>query len=181
MNSSKNENVHDEEGEIIKLEEKLLDLKKENRLLKLRLTEKEQVNKVSNDKEKEELTAMGKSNEEKELKINELTNKLKEVENELNMEKESKEMENEKLSEKYTTDFNTLREELEQKNKELEALQQSKAGNANNGETIRKIMNQFYVKLYESIQTKESMTSADILKLTAEIIRKETKSALNPN
>lgn len=172
----------DREEEIIKLEEKMLELKKENRLLKLQLAESEQEKRTSNEKEKEELANMMKVKEENELKITELTAKLEETEQTLRAEISAKDKAIEELGEKYTAELATLRDELEKKSKALETLEQSqKSANTNNGDTIRNIMNQFYVKLYQSIEGKTTMASADILKLTAEIIRKETKAALNSN
>lgn len=187
----------DKEEEIIKLEEKVLELKKENRLLKLQLTESDHVKKDTKEKEKEELLVLQQSNDEKELKIIQLTGKLEEVEHNLNADIEAKEKENAALIEKYTSEIESLREQLETKQVELDEVRKQlaqqqqqqeqsstiKAGNASNGEMVRGIMNQFYVKLYQSIEGKDmtSMTSADLLKLTAEIIRKETKSALNSN
>lgn len=166
----------------------MLELKKENRLLKLQLAEIEQGQKASNEKEKEELADMMKIKEENELKITELTTKLEETEQTeqtLRAEVNSKEKAIKEFNEKYTTDMASLRDELEKKSKALETLEKAekveKGANTSNGETIRSIMNQFYVKLYQSVEGKNTMTSADILKLTAEIIRKETKAALNTN
>lgn len=194
--------VPDKEEEIIKLEEKVLELKKENRLLKLQLTESDHAKKDTNEQENEVLLALQQSNDEKELKIIEITGKLEEVEYNLNADIEAKKKENAALTEKYTTEIGSLREELEKKQAELYEVQQklqqehqqqqqeqqekpssTKTGNASNGEMVRGIMNQFYVKLYQSIEGKDmtSMTSAELLKLAAEIIRKETKAALNSN
>lgn len=176
-------NVPDKEEEIIKLEEKVLELKKENRLLK-QLSESDQARRDKNEKEKEDLSILQKTNKEKEHKIIELTRNLQELEEKLNTEFEAKEKEKVELIEKYTAEVESLHEELEKKKIELEEAQKqqsNKTGNSNNGEMIRGIMNQFYVKLYQSIEGKDTMTSGDILKLTAEIIRKETKAALNSN
>lgn len=176
--------VPDKEEEIIKLEEKVLELKKENRLLKLQLSESDQAKRDNNEKEKEDLIILQKTNNEREHKITELTRNLQELEQKLSTEFETKEKEKAELTEKYTVEMENLHEELEKKKVELEEAQQQKSnktGDANNGEMIRGIMNQFYVKLYQSIEGKETMASGDILKLTAEIIRKETKAALNSN
>lgn len=201
LNSLNPADVPDKEEEIIKLEEKVLELKKENRLLKLQLTESDHAKTDTNGKEKEELLALQQSNDDKELKIIELTGKLEEVEHNLNADIDAKKKENAALIEKYGTEIGALREELEKKRAKLDEVQQqlqqqqqqqqeqpeqapsTKAGNASNGEMVRGIMNQFYVKLYQSIEGKDmsSMTSAELLKLTAEIIRKETKAALNSN
>lgn len=187
--SSKSINPQDKEEEIIKLEEKVLELKKENRVLKLQINEK--VNTEANEKEKEEIATLQKINEEKEVEIAELTNKVQELDAKFNEANESKEQERQQLIEKHTDEVAKLREELEKVNNERQTLQQSikateenkesKPINETSAEMIRSIMNQFYVKLYQSIEGKDTLTSAGVLKLTAEIIRKETKAALNTN
>lgn len=187
--SSKSINPQDKEEEIIKLEEKVLELKKENRVLKLQINEK--VNTEANEKEKEEIATLQKINEGKEVEIAELTNKVQELDAKFNEANESKEQERQQLIEKHTDEVAKLREELEKVNNERQTLQQSikateenkesKPINETSAEMIRSIMNQFYVKLYQSIEGKDTLTSAGVLKLTAEIIRKETKAALNTN
>lgn len=176
--SSNPANAPDKEEEIIKLEEKVLELKKENRLLKQQLKESDEAARNPTIQDEGELKALYRSNEAKDIRIEELQS----MEQQLKTEIESKNDEIAKLNEKYTTELDVLRNELAMKNTELETKQQSnKSGNTNNGETVRSIMNQFYVKFYRSIEGKEPMCSADVLKLTAEIIRKETKAALNLN
>lgn len=180
---------YDREEEIIKLEEKVLELKKENRALKLQVTENDQAKKHVNDKENEELMTLKKSNEEYELKISELSTKMQEMEEKSSLQTAEHEMEKQQINEKHTAELNGLRETLNEKCNELDTLQQnvksSQGSNnnnsSNNGELIRGIMNQFYVKLYQSIEGQETMSTAEILKITAEIIRKETKAALNSN
>lgn len=193
MVSSKQSNTCDKEEEIIELEEKLLELKKENRLLKLQLNDNGKQSTLASSKEQEEIAAaLQKSNEEKEVKISELMSKTQELELLIQQAHESKEMEKEQLIEIQMNETAKLREELDKKNNELIALQESSkqqetpsqekmTTNETNAETIRSIMNQFYVKLYQSLDGKMSLTTAEVLKLTAEIIRKETKAALNSN
>lgn len=193
MVSSKQSNTCDKEEEIIELEEKLLELKKENRLLKLQLNDNGKQSTLASSKEQEEIAAaLQKSNEEKEVKISELMSKTQELELLIQQAHESKEMEKEQLIEIQMNETAKLREELDKKNNELIALQESSkqqetpsqekmTTNGTNAETIRSIMNQFYVKLYQSLDGKMSLTTAEVLKLTAEIIRKETKAALNSN
>lgn len=187
--SSKSTNPQDKEEEIIKLEEKVLELKKENRVLKLQLNEK--VNTEANEEEKEEIATLQKCNEEKDAEIAELTNKVQLLDQQINEANETKEQEGKQLVEKHTEEVAKLRAELEKVNNERQTLQQSikekeenkesKPINETSAEMIRSIMNQFYVKLYQSIEGKDTLTSAGVLKLTAEIIRKETKAALNTN
>lgn len=193
--SSKPSNTFDKEEEIIKLEEKMLELKKENRLLKLQLNDSEKLSTVASSKEKDELIVLQKSNEEKEIKISQLMGKTQELEQAIQQANQSKETEKEQLIQIHMDEIAKLREELEKKNKELLALQESskqqekeskepgeKMGtNETNAEMIRSIMNQFYVKFYQSVDGKNTLTTAEALKLTAEIIRKETKAALNSN
>lgn len=186
--SSKSNNAHDKEEEIIKLEEKVLELKKENRALKSQLNEcsGDRIKKGSDNKEVEVL--LQKTIEEKEFKIVELSSKVQElseknqtIEEKFNTTMETKKREHEQLFAQHSIEMDELRAELERKNKELQDMQQdkSKESNTNNGEMIRSIMNQFYTKLFQSIEGKSTLSSADVLKLTAEIIRKETKAALN--
>lgn len=188
LNSSTDD--QDKEEEIIKLEEKVLELKKENRSLKLQLADNQQMNKESNDKDNEELIASKKKNEELELQISDLTKKLEELEEKYKTATVENEKEKQQIIEKHAAELDNLRDTLDKKQKELETQQESNktnnnnnntGGGSNNGELIRGIMNQFYVKLYQSIEEQETMSTADILKLTAEIIRKETKAALNSN
>lgn len=181
LNSSNPDDAIDKEGDIIRLEEKLLELKKENHLLKLQQTEG---NQAKIHKEKDELLALQRSNDEKDLKINELLGIVQELEQNLNTDIKAKDKEKVELIEKYTNELENLRKELEKKKAELEEAQQQQERQGNttvNGEVIRGIMNQFYIKLYQSIEGKETMTPADFLKLTAEIVRKETKAALTLN
>lgn len=173
----------------------MLELKKENRLLKLQLNDSEKLSTVASSKEKDELIVLQKSNEEKEIKISQLMGKTQELEQAIQQANQSKETEKEQLIQIHMDEIAKLREELEKKNKELLALQESskqqekeskepgeKMGtNETNAEMIRSIMNQFYVKFYQSVDGKNTLTTAEALKLTAEIIRKETKAALNSN
>lgn len=191
MVSSKSNNAHDKEDEIMKLEEKVLELKKENRALKSQLSEcgGDRIKKDSDNKEVE--IRLQKTIEEKELKIVELTGEVQEltgknqsIEEKFNTAMETEKLEREKLLARHSSEMDELRAELERKSNELQAMQQdknkeSKESNVNNGEMIRSIMNQFYTKLFKSIDGKSTLSSADVLKLTAEIIRKETKAALN--
>lgn len=193
MVSSKSSNAHDKEEEIIQLEEKLLELKKENRALKSQLIESSSGDRIKRDSDnKEAERLMQETIEEKELKIVELSNKVQEltdknqaIEEKFNTALAAEKHEHEKLLAQHSTEqteLNELRAELERKTSELQANQQqdnSKESNTNNGEMIRSIMNQFYTKLFQSIEGKSTLSSADVLKLTAEIIRKETKAALN--
>lgn len=191
MVSSKSNNAHDKEEEIIKLEEKVLELKKENRALKSQLSENsgDRMKKESDNKEVEIL--LQKTIEEKELKIVELTGKVHElteknqaIEEKFNTAMATEKRKHEQLLERHSNELDELRAELERKTNEFQDMQQqqqqdkSKESNTNNGEMIRSIMNQFYSKLFQNIEGKSTLSSADVLKLTAEIIRKETKAAL---
>lgn len=187
--SPKSGNAHDKEEEIIKLEEKVLELKKENRALKSQLSDSsgDRIKKDSDNKETENL--LQKTIDEKELKIVELSSKVQElteknqaIEEKFNIAMETDKHEHEKLIAKHSSEMDGLRAEFERKNSELQAMQQDKSkdeSNTNNGEMIRSIMNQFYTKLFQNLEGKGALSSAEVLKLTAEIIRKETKAALN--
>lgn len=180
--SSRSSNPHDKEEEIIQLEEKMLELKKENRALKLQLTEIERVKVDSNSKDKEDLATLQKRNDENELTITELTSQVQELDRKLSAALESKEQEKQQLIENYTAEIEQLRKEIKKESAQVQVEQpNSKVDHESQTEKIRSIMNGFYVKLYQSIEGKETMSSADVLKITAEIIRKETKAALNSN
>lgn len=164
------------------MEEKMLELKKENRALKMVLSESERVKTDTNSKDKEELAILQKCNDEKALTISELTLQVQELIQKSNEALQSKEQEKQQLIEKHTAEIEQLREEFEKKSAEMQAEQpKSKGDNENQTEKIRSIMQQFYVKLYQSIEGTDTMSTADVLKMTAEIIRKETKAALNAN
>lgn len=190
--SSKSNNPQDKEEEIMKLEEKVLELKKENRALKLQLNESGGArSKEECDKKETEIILLQMEIEEKEQKIAELLGKVQElieqnqaIEKKCNADMDAKQHEHDQLMARHTNEMDELRIELERKTNELRTAQQEKSkngneSNANNGEMIRSIMNQFYTKLFQSIEGKSSLSSADFLKLTAEIIRKETKAALS--
>lgn len=166
-NSSKGN--HDQEEEIIKLEEKILDLKKENRSLKLKLAEMENV-KVDEQSYKEKINdltvSLQKSNEEKNSTISELAKEIEIL-------KIKSEKELEELKAVNGKQIEDLRNDLEISNAK-EAAADSKCI-----EKVRAILNQFYAKLYENVNGKDAMSAADILKLSADIIRKETKNTLN--
>lgn len=180
----------DKDEEIIKLEEKVLELKKENRALKLRVTEGDYVIQDTNEKAKE-LAELQTQFADQERHISELKSKWQETEQNLKIGMDAMEKEKAELIENHTKEVATLRAELEKKHIEVEAIQQQlkeqqEQSNkspvpASNGDLIRGIMNQFYVKLYQSLEGTETMAASDVLKLTAEIIRKETKAALNSN
>lgn len=167
----------------------MLELKKENRALKSQLSGSngDRIQKDSDNKETEHL--LQKTIDEKELKIVELSSKVQElteknqaIEGKFNSAMETDKHEREKLIAQHSNELDGLRAELERESSELQAMQQDKSkeeSSTNNVEMIRSIMNQFYAKLFQSIEGKSTLSSAEVLKLTAEIIRKETKAALN--
>lgn len=206
----------DLEDEIIKLEEKLVDLKKENRLLKLKLVEAESKGPPSTsagneelDTVKEQLETVKKNVEilhrdksDQEAKIQQLEEKLREETEKTNaastakdeLEAKVKELDGELKSELESkkskandvqdqAGLNARVEELEKQLKESEAKiaeheQNGQAAQTKSHETIRSIMNKLYVELFQNVNGRDTMTSAEVLKLTAELIRRETKAAL---
>lgn len=212
--SSGRNSTIDSEEEIIKLEEKIVELKKENRLLKLKAVEaasneqfvmaptneelapvKEELKTVKRDLEK-----LRQQNVDKETKIHELEGKLQ-MENEkanvltsakAELERKLQESERKLKAEmelKKSVALDTDKRdakilELGEKVKSLTAkiVEHEKSGEAaqtKGHETIRSIMNKLYVELFQSVNGRDTMTSAEVLKLTAELIRRETKAALN--
>lgn len=172
---------HDKEEEMIKMLEQLVDLKKENRLLKSQVNRLEQENQVDTGA-MEQLAALQRSNEEKDTKIIDLESQIKDLGDRLGTQAVSKVKEDEKFQQ-MATELEQLRQELKEKDAALAKIsnQGEEKKEKTNNEVVLGIMNQLYVKIYQSIDGKEPMISADLLKLIAEIIRKETKAALNQN
>lgn len=164
------------EEEILKLEERLLDLKKENRCLKLQLQEmnlSRQKQLEQDSKDDSLMESLRTENHEKGKKIDEL---LAQVENLTISLRNDLDTANKSNADK----IEALQSELEVKSTEIDALHQqvSEASNKSS-EMVRSILNEFYQKLHASICDKADVSSADVLKLSADIIRKETKAALN--
>lgn len=222
----------DYEDEVIKLEEKIVELKKENRLLKLKLAEseskepsvalsasavslatvaspasedlasvKQELEMANNDLEKlrhekadqetkiQELERKLKDETEKATAATkakaDLQTKLKAVEIKLKAEMELKVS----IANNSNTNIQRSNAKIAYLEKSLKAMAAKVAEKARNGvsgavaatehETIRSIMNKLYVELFQSVNGRDTMTSAEVLKLTAELIRRETKAALN--
>lgn len=199
------------DDEIIKLEEKLIVLRKENRCLKLKINDLEISHKVKlaatdaikvekcrdciegqkrssillrdniiNDSllDIDRNLCVEKSDScwQLETKIKDLEAKLQEE----NIKRTKLEQENKNLIANDLVRSRDLETALKIKNTKIAELEQSLSqADAKNHTTVRAIMNELYVKLYQNVSEKETMTSGEILKLTAEIIRSETKSALN--
>lgn len=181
----------EKEDEILQLEEKVLELKKENRSLKAELklaTEQRQPEiqqpKVDEINEKEdELRAQAevlrKEIEDKSRMIKQLEDDIETVkavlvnERAVNTSKTNE-------AEGQTARIAQLEADVKAKDEKIAALEQeNQAASAKNAEKIRGIMNDFYGKFYEQVKDRELMTASEILKLTVEIVRRETKSALN--
>lgn len=176
--------------EIITLEEKVLTLKKSNHMLKLQLQEAERVRKDALDKistqnsNAEALANLKKEYDEKDSQIADLRRKSDELNKNLEDQKQSFD---EKVAESNQTisdqlaEIEKLKAAVQEKEDYIQMLKElkPKESTSNNAETIRAIMNQFYTQFFEAINERDALTSSEVLKLTAELIRKETKAALN--
>lgn len=184
--------AEEREDEILQLEEKIVELKKENRILKSEL-------KIAVEKNQQEIVAL-QMNGDTEEKVNELTVKVDELQKEIT-EKNQAIKDYEQQIEKFKSNENNekantqskldaldeqkkqlvqLQMDLQEKNSNiLELVKHNQEITAKNADKIRGIMNDFYGRLYEEVSNYETMTSTQILKLAAEIIRRETKGALN--
>lgn len=201
----------DFEEEIIKLEEKMVELKKENRLLKMKIAQAESneapMNASPSDNFKEELEtikedakALRQEDTNKAIKIQELEEKLKLEGEKLTVSMRAKaELEKKvrDLEEKLKTEGrlkSTLAQDADKRDAEIldltmkvatmtakiaEHEQNNKDAQVKANETIRSIMNKLYSELFQNVNGRETFTSAEVLKLTAELIRRETKAALN--
>lgn len=169
----------------------MLELKKENRVLKLQLNEGAALQNKEESNKKDMEIELQKRIDEKEHKIAELTSQIQElidknraIEEKFTTDMDAMKHEHKQSIDRHTNEMDKMRTELESKTNELkialhEKSKEDKDSSVNNGELIRSIMNQFYGKLLQSIEGKSTLTSVEVLKLTAEIIRKETKAALN--
>lgn len=211
----------DTEDEIIKLEEKIVELKKNNRLLKLKLAESDSkeslvaaasVNPVNDElaTAKQELETVNKDIEK--LRQDKIDNDAKMVELEKKLKEETKkaialanakdeldaklqelevklkaEIELKKSSANNVHDNEKLKTQIADLEKQLKEMHAKIAEHEQNGqlaqtkshETIRSYMNKLYVELFQSVNCRDTLTAAEVLKLTAELIRRETKAALN--
>lgn len=164
------------EEEILTLEEKVLDLKKENRGLKLQLQEIDlsRKQKLEQDTKDNSLIEELKSeNDKKQAKIVELSTQIENI-------TKTSQNEVEELKKGREERITALQKDLEGKSNKIESLhQQISDSSKKSGELVRSILNEFYQKLHEKISDETDISPADILKLSADIIRKETKAALN--
>lgn len=163
------------EEEIIKLEERILEMKKENRRLKLQLRESDMVRKQKLEHDKQENTMLETLRTEcdaKQSRIDELSAQVDKV-------LESSRNELDGMKKENDEQIQRLQCDLDAKSGEIESLQQQMTeASAKSGEIVRAILNEFYQKLHETIGDKDDVSADDVLKLSADIIRKETKAAL---
>lgn len=178
LSTSKHDAGDDEkENEIIKLEERVLQLKKENRLLKLQANKNEQSDKA-NDNVNENMLKLHKTIEEKDLEMSALKLKIKDLEADLLESKLAKSKAVEEIERKMADELEILGRDIKEK-ENLLAKASSEAGESqNNNGLIMGIMNKLYQELYINIDGKFA-NSVDLLKLIAKIIRKQTEAALN--
>lgn len=135
----------DKEDEMIKMEEKVLELRKENRHLKLQMANIEQ-EKSEDANVNEDLIELQKVNKEKDVEIAALKGKINDLEAALKREADSKIKEIQKIERKV--------------NEDQRKRSQNQSNTEGNNEVVLGIMNQMYVKLFESIEGKEPMASA---------------------
>lgn len=166
-----NRTADEKDDEILQLEEKIVDLKKENRAMKQEIKELEILaaeqqsgTKETNDAALAAMTEQINSNKctienlhvnanEKDKTIQELNDRIKLLETKLEEEK----VNSEKLS----------------------RASQEQAVAPQSSDLIRSIMNDLYQKMYTSLNERNTWSKQDLLKLSADLIRSETKAALS--
>lgn len=163
------------EEEIIRLEERILELKKENRSLKLQLRESDMFRKQTLEQDKQENATIATLRTEcdaKQSKIDELSAQVDKV-------LESSRNDLDGIKKENDDKIQRLQCDLDAKSGEIESLQQQMTeASAKSGDIVRAVLNEFYQKLHETIGAKDDVSADDVLKLSADIIRKETKAAL---
>lgn len=161
------------EEENLQLEERMLELKKENRCLKLQLQEvnlsrQQKLEQVS--KHNSLMETLRTENHEKGIQIDELLAQVEHLTISLQNDIDTARSNEDKIT--------ALQKELGVKSTEIDRLQQQITEASNkSSEMVRSILNEFYQKLHASICDETDVSSADVLKLSADIIRKETKAA----
>lgn len=178
FSTSKHDAGDDEkENEIIKLEERVLELRKENRILKLQANKNEQNDKVD-ESANENILKLHKTIEEKDLEMSALKLKVKDLEADLMESKLAKSKAVEEIERKMSGELEMLSRDIKEKEKLLTQASSAAGGSKNNNEIIMGIMNQLYQELYIHIDGNFT-GSVDLLKLIAKTIRKQTEAALN--
>lgn len=165
----------EEENEIIQLEERILELKKENRLLKLQANKNEQSVKVDGSAN-ENVLKLRKTIEEKDLEMSALKLKINDLEADLMEAKLARSKAVEEIERKMAGELEMLGRDIKEKEKLLAKVASEGGGSKTNNEMIMGIMNKLYQELYINIDGKFT-NSVDLLKLIAKIIRKQTEAA----
>lgn len=172
MGSGSGKTGDEKDDEILELEEKVIELKKENRTLKLQI--KDLGNPTANNKP---LISNGEASTPTQHIYEDLESK-RIIEN-LRRENEIKVREAEDLKNKIQ-ELETKLGEERAKAEKLSQIQQKNAEtpSGSNPEMIRAIMNDLYQKLFTSLNQRNMWPKQDVLKITADLIRSETKAAL---
>lgn len=191
-------NEDDRDAEILKLEEKIIELRKENRLLKARATDTESVkqNPLVSDTQVAEIEKLKVENKTKNELIDKLERDLairtvkcaafeqKVIETEKKFSAEAKKVTELDVKAKKCDDLTIRVKELEARLAEEQNKAKASAKNPEDVDSvqlIRGIMNDFYQSFYQAVNKRESFTQQEVLRLAAELIRSETKKALSQN
>lgn len=174
---------NDLEDQILNLEEKMVDLKKENRMERESRTKEVADANKEIEKLKEELASKTKSAEKLENEIAQLKNAPSSGQTNKGKDKQT--------IQELTEQNKQLQTTVQSKDAEIAQLKQSQAtakgkedssnGQQVNNEKIQSIMNGVYGKLYQAVSTRDSMTSGEVLNIVADLIRRETKALLTPS
>lgn len=160
----------DKDDEILQLEEKIVDLKKENRTLKQEIKELEKLT-VDQQSAAVETDNAGVAALTEEINANKCT-----IDG-LRTDATEKDKNIEDLHAQIKQLEAKLEEEKANSAKHSKAVQEAPVANQSS-DLIRSIMNDLYQKLYNSLNERNTWPKQEVLKLSADLIRSETKAAL---
>lgn len=166
----------EKDDEILELEEKIVELKKENRLLKLAAKEVADAAVVisapsapqTDSKDAEAVAVLT-------VEVTEARRTIDDLRQVIN----DKDGQTTELNKKLVDLETQLKDEQAKVVAQRNSEQNNAATAGQNASLVREIMNELYQKLYQSLEERPSWPKQDILKLTADLIRNETKAVLS--
>jgi len=163
----------EKDDEILQLEEKLIEVRKENRALK------QQVKGLEEGASAKATKDLLKQEDEEALAV--LTVQVTESRRTIEIYQKERETKNKEIGE-LKAKIEIQQRELEQAKAEATKhndANKSKENSVPSAELIRGIMNEFYQKLHKSVNEQNTWSKQEVLKLSVELIRNETKAALS--
>lgn len=161
----------EKDDEILRLEEKIVELKRENRMLKQGAKEfgSESSGAMETPKDSNDGAAVASLT----VDVNEARLEIEDLQKEL------------KIKVTHISELNDKMEKLEAQleDEKAKATQQTNGGRndeavGQNVDVIRGIMNDFYQKIFQCLNARSSWPKQEVLKLAADLIRSETNAAL---